>query len=33
LPENFDMRALCKKLGFEMHADVEEGIVRGELEL
>jgi acetyltransferase len=33
LPENFDMRALCKKLGFEMHADVEEGIVRGELDL
>lgn len=33
LPENFDMRALCKKLGFEMHSDVEEGIVRGELDL
>jgi acetyltransferase len=33
LPENYDMRALCKKLGFEMHSDLEEGIVRGELDL
>ena len=33
LPENFEMRALCKRLGFSLHHEMEENIVHGVLEL
>ncbi|HVB99670.1 MAG TPA: bifunctional acetate--CoA ligase family protein/GNAT family N-acetyltransferase [Candidatus Dormibacteraeota bacterium] len=33
LPENLEMRALCKRLGFSLRDDIGEGIVRGVLEL
>jgi len=33
LPENFEMRAVCQRLGFTMHHEMEENIVRGVLEL
>jgi len=33
LAENREMRALCKRLGFRMEADLEEGTVRAELEV
>ncbi len=33
LPENFEMRAVCKRLGFHLHHEPEDNIVRGVLEL
>ena len=33
LPENFEMRAVCKRLGFVLHHEMEDNIVRGVLEL
>jgi acetyltransferase len=33
LAENREMRAICKKLGFRMAADLEDGTVSAELEL
>ncbi len=33
LPENFEMRAVCQRLGFTMHHEMEDNIVRGVLEL
>ncbi len=33
LPENFEMRAVCKRLGFSLHHEMEENLVRGVLEL
>jgi acetyltransferase len=33
LAENREMRAICQKLGFRMHADVEDGTVRAQLDL
>ncbi len=33
LPENFEMRAVCQRLGFSLTHDVEDGVVRGVLEL
>jgi acetyltransferase len=33
LPENMEMRALCKRLGFSLQDDMQSGIVRGVLEL
>jgi acetyltransferase len=33
LPENFEMRAICKKLGFHLATDVEDGVVHAELQL
>lgn len=33
LTENVEMRALCKRLGFTLHDDIESGIVSGVLEL
>jgi acetyltransferase len=33
LPENFEMRAVCKRLGFSLHHEMEDNLVRGVLEL
>ncbi len=33
LPENFEMRAVCKRLGFVLHHEMEDNVVRGVLEL
>jgi acetyltransferase len=33
LPENREMRALCTRLGFKMHADMEDNMIRAELDL
>ncbi len=33
LPENFEMRAVCQRLGFSLEDQVEDGIVRGVLAL
>ncbi len=33
LPENREMRALCVKLGFKMFSDLEENMIRAELDL
>jgi len=33
LPENREMRALCTKLGFKMFADMEDNMIRAELDL
>ena len=33
LPENREMRAMCKRLGFEMFSNLQENMIRGELEL
>jgi len=33
LPENREMRALCTRLGFKMHADIEDNMIRAELDL
>ncbi|HXP47811.1 MAG TPA: bifunctional acetate--CoA ligase family protein/GNAT family N-acetyltransferase, partial [Terriglobales bacterium] len=33
LPENLEMRAVCKRLGFSLHHEMEDNIVRGVLEL
>ena len=33
LPENIEMRAVCKRLGFVLKHDIEDNIVRGVLEL
>jgi acetyltransferase len=33
LPENFEMRAVCQRLGFSLAHDLEDGVVRGVLEL
>jgi acetyltransferase len=33
LPENFEMRAVCQKLGFLLEENLEDGIVRGILDL
>jgi acetyltransferase len=33
LAENQEMRAICQKLGFHMHTDMEDGTVRAELDL
>lgn len=33
LPENREMRALCTKLGFKMHSDLEDNMIRAELEI
>jgi acetyltransferase len=33
LPENREMRALCVKLGFEMHSSLEDNMIRAELDL
>jgi RimJ/RimL family protein N-acetyltransferase len=33
LPENREMRALCARLGFKMHADMEDNMIRAELDL
>jgi acetyltransferase len=33
LPENREMRALCVKLGFNMHSSLEDNMIRAELEL
>lgn len=33
LPENREMRALCTRLGFKMHSDLEENMIRAELEI
>jgi acetyltransferase len=33
LAENYEMRAICKKLGFHMEADMEDGTVKAELEV
>jgi acetyltransferase len=33
LNENREMRAICQKLGFHMHSDLEDGTIRAELEV
>jgi acetyltransferase len=33
LPENLEMRAICEKLGFRLEENLEDGIVRGVLDL
>ncbi len=33
LPENREMRALCTKLGFKMHSNLEDNMIRAELDL
>ena len=33
LPENSDMRAVCQRLGFKLHHEMEDNLVRGVLEL
>jgi acetyltransferase len=33
LAENREMRAICQKLGFELHADLQDGTVRAELRI
>jgi len=33
LPENREMRALCIKLGFKMHSNLEDNMIRAELDL
>jgi acetyltransferase len=33
LPENLEMRAVCKRLGFQLHHEMEDNVVRGVLEL
>jgi acetyltransferase len=33
LPENREMRALCVKLGFKMHSNLEDNMIRAELDL
>jgi acetyltransferase len=33
LPENMEMRAVCQRLGFQLHHELEDNIVRGVLEL
>jgi acetyltransferase len=33
LSENHEMRAICQKLGFRLHADMEDGTIGAELEL
>ncbi len=33
LPENREMRALCQKLGFKMYSNLEDNMIRAELEL
>ena len=33
LPENREMRALCVKLGFKMFSDIEDNLIRAELDL
>jgi len=33
LPENFEMRAVCQRLGFALHHEIEDNLVRGVLEL
>ncbi len=33
LPENFEMRAVCKRLGFSLQHDLEDNVVRGTLDL
>ena len=33
LSENHEMRAICQKLGFRLHADMEDGTIQAELEL
>ncbi len=33
LPENREMRAICTKLGFKMHSNLEDNMIRAELEL
>ena len=33
LPENREMRAMCVRLGFQMHSSLEDNMIRAELEL
>jgi RimJ/RimL family protein N-acetyltransferase len=33
LVENYDMLAICRKLGFQLHADIEDGTIQAELKL
>jgi len=33
LSENHEMLAICQKLGFRLHADMEDGTIRAELDL
>ncbi len=33
LPENLEMRAVCQRLGFKLHHEMEDNVVRGVLEL
>jgi acetyltransferase len=33
LPENLEMRAVCQRLGFQLHHELEDNVVRGVLEL
>ncbi len=33
LTENFEMRAICKKLGFHLSSDLEEGVVHAQIQL
>jgi acetyltransferase len=33
LPENFEMRAICKKLGFHLSTDMEDGVVHAQMRL
>jgi len=33
LPDNVAMQRVCKKLGFQLHEDLEDGVVRAEIEL
>jgi acetyltransferase len=33
LPENFEMRAICQRLGFRLHHETDDNVVRGVLEL
>jgi hypothetical protein len=33
LPENREMRAMCQRLGFKMSSNLEDNMIRAELEL
>jgi len=33
LPENREMRAICQKLGFQSYSNLEDNMIRAELEL